>query len=351
MKLAFERVRGALMASTVANAANVEERVIEEVRRDMEASSRPGAQTNPAREPSRQRPLLLAAVAAALVFLVALGSSRSLARVGGPGHLLGARSILGDVVFVFFVLAVLVLAGLTYALWSGPRRRRRGDEPEWLVEEPPMQWWEKPLLLAMAFLPVAGLITVIVLLVRHLHHTPRVTATIPSPPSSTVPQHPHPGSVPSGHATTPVVHWWLWAVLVAALLMAAVVVTLVRRRFVARTRRGERVAASGELQALIEESLEELAREPDPRRAVIRAYAGMERAFARRGLGRRPFEAPLEYLARALAAIRVSRPAGTRLTALFERARFSEHAIDQGMKQEAIGALAAVRDELAEQTK
>jgi hypothetical protein len=316
----------------------------------VEANSRPGVQANPVSEPSPLRPPLLAVAACVLVFLVALGSSRSLARVGGPGHVHGARSIVGDFVFVFFVLALVVLAGLAYAVWGGSRWRRRSDEPEWVVEEPPMQWWEKPLLLAMAFVPAAGLITAIVLLVRHLHHTPGATATIP-PPISTFPQHPHPGSVPSGHAATPVVHWWLWAILVGVILVAAVVVALVRLRLVANRRRADRVVEPDELQTLIEESLDELAREPDPRRAVIRAYTGMERALARRGLGRRPFEAPLEYLARALAAIRVSRAAGARLTALFERARFSEHAIDQGMKQEAIGALAAVRDDLAEQTR
>ena len=49
---------------------------------------------------------------------------------------------------------------------------------------------------------------------------------------------------------------------------------------------------------------------------MIRAYTGMERTLARQGLGRRPFEAPLEYLARTLVALRVSRSAGERLTAV-----------------------------------
>ena len=106
-------------------------------------------------------------------------------------------------------------------------------------------------------------------------------------------------------------------------------------------------AVPGLLPKAIEESLAEIEREGDPRRAVIRAYVGMERALARCGLGRRPAETPQEYLARALVAIRVSRPAGERLTGLFQRARFSEHPVGAQMKQDAIAALTAVRDELA----
>jgi hypothetical protein len=72
----------------------------------------------------------------------------------------------------------------------------------------------------------------------------------------------------------------------------------------------------------------------------------MEHVLSRRGLGRHAFETPLEYLARALEALRVSRSAAARLTSLFQQARFSQHAIGPEMKHEAIRALAEVRDEL-----
>jgi hypothetical protein len=314
------------------------------------ASSPAEPTTSAVRRPPQRRPALVAAAVFVLVFVVALGSNRSLARVGGPGHVLAARTIAGDLGVVLLVLVLAVAAVIASALWGGGllRRRRGDDEPEWAVEETPM-WWEKPLLLAMAFLPAAGLVAAIVFLVRLWGGATRPARTVVPPSASIAPSgHASPGAVPSQHAAAPVVHWWIFAAAALVLLAAAALAVVWRRLHPVESRLGRAVEAR-ELQAVIEESLEELEREPDPRRAVIRAYTGMERTLARRGLGRRPFEAPLEYLARTLVALRVSRPAGERLTALFQRARFSEHTIDPGMKQEAIGALVRVRDELAEQ--
>ena len=44
--------------------------------------------------------------------------------------------------------------------------------------------------------------------------------------------------------------------------------------------------------------------------------------------------------------LRASAASVTRLTDLFEWAKFSRHDVDHGMKDEAIAALVAVRDEL-----
>ena len=51
----------------------------------------------------------------------------------------------------------------------------------------------------------------------------------------------------------------------------------------------------------------------------------MERALAAHGFPRRRFEAPHEYLNRVLGELSGGRRAAARLTALFERARFSPH--------------------------
>jgi Domain of unknown function (DUF4129) len=64
------------------------------------------------------------------------------------------------------------------------------------------------------------------------------------------------------------------------------------------------------------------------------------------GLPRAPHEAPLEYLARVLRELNVRAEAAHALTELFERAKFSQHEIDVAMKEEAISALARVRDDL-----
>jgi uncharacterized protein DUF4129 len=101
-----------------------------------------------------------------------------------------------------------------------------------------------------------------------------------------------------------------------------------------------------ELAAAMDESLDDLRAEPDPRRAVIAAYARLERVLAAHRLPRKPAEAPLEYLARMLDGLSVSPEAARRLTRLFERAKFSQHAVGSEMKEEAISALERVRDDL-----
>jgi hypothetical protein len=98
--------------------------------------------------------------------------------------------------------------------------------------------------------------------------------------------------------------------------------------------------------AIIDDTLEDLRSETDPRRAVVAAYARMERVLAVHGLPRDRSEAPAEYLERALEELSASASSASRLTRLFEWARFSDHPVEPGMKEQAITALEAVRDEL-----
>ena len=104
------------------------------------------------------------------------------------------------------------------------------------------------------------------------------------------------------------------------------------------------------LAAVLEDALADLRAERDPRRAIIAAYARMERLLAVHGVPRDPAEAPFEYLGRVLVELHASAGSVFELTALFERAKFSLHEVDTAMKDEAIAALAAVRDELRSRT-
>ena len=97
---------------------------------------------------------------------------------------------------------------------------------------------------------------------------------------------------------------------------------------------------------VLDETLDDLRAEADPRRAVIAAYARLERALATQGFARRPSETPEELLSRVLGRLEVSDESIRRLTDLFERAKFSQHDVDSAMKDEAIAALQQVRDEL-----
>lgn len=101
-----------------------------------------------------------------------------------------------------------------------------------------------------------------------------------------------------------------------------------------------------ELAATIGDAIDDLEAEPDARRAVIAAYARMEAVLARHGVRRRPSETPVEYLRRILLGLTGRGDSVSRLTGLFEQAKFSRHEIDASMKQDAIGALREIRADL-----
>ena len=101
-----------------------------------------------------------------------------------------------------------------------------------------------------------------------------------------------------------------------------------------------------QLAEVLDEALDDLRAEADPRRAVIAAYARTERVLAANGIRRRDSETPEEYLVRALDGLPPSASAVTRLTELYTWAKFSQHEVDRAMKDEAIAALEEVRDEL-----
>jgi hypothetical protein len=138
-------------------------------------------------------------------------------------------------------------------------------------------------------------------------------------------------------------NWSLTAAL-GGLLVIGGVVLLLRRRPLQPGPDGLSVAE--ELSRVAAASIDELRSEPDARKAVIAAYANMERVLAANGLPRRRAEVPFEYLARMLRQLEVRKDAVRALTELFEYAKFSPHEIDTAMKEEAIAAFAALRDDL-----
>jgi hypothetical protein len=154
------------------------------------------------------------------------------------------------------------------------------------------------------------------------------------------------GSTHQAAAHDPRAAWAaLFAIGIALVVSAVIVAVLVRKHRRELVDPGLLVAAA--LADVLDDTLEDLRGERDPRRAVIAAYSRMERTFAYYGFGREPFEAPFEYLARILSAQHASGHSVRRLTLLFERAKFSADQIDPQMKDDAIEALQALRGELA----
>jgi uncharacterized protein DUF4129 len=141
---------------------------------------------------------------------------------------------------------------------------------------------------------------------------------------------------------------WLPAIAMGTLLVGGAVgagglILWKRREGPAWEREAELTAALDEVLA---DTLDDLRAERDPRRAVIGAYARLERTFAAHDVARDPSETPREYVDRALDRLGVSTVSVRRLTLLYERAKFSPHEIDASMKDDAIDALAGLRAEL-----
>lgn len=145
--------------------------------------------------------------------------------------------------------------------------------------------------------------------------------------------------------SSPAFEWpVLWVAV--AFVLVAVVIGVLRARMRDPEQPNE-LGLGEDVAATISDAIDDLEREPDARRAVIAAYARMEGVLGRHGLARKLNETPIEYLRRVLHGVTSHGGAVTRLTDLFERAKFSSHAIGDKDKQEAISALREIRDGIA----
>jgi hypothetical protein len=130
----------------------------------------------------------------------------------------------------------------------------------------------------------------------------------------------------------------------AALMVGAALLTVAVRR--SRRRDSSEVGEQdADVLVALDESLDDLRRERDVRRAIVACYARMERALASAGRGRRAHETPFEFLRRVLE--RVAHEPGQVLTELFERARFSVEPMGETEKRSAITALEQLRGRVA----
>jgi hypothetical protein len=311
-----------------------------------------------------RRGLVPVAVAVGLLALAAVGSLR-----GPLGSGRGRASYPADLIDSLLLLLLLAMTAAAVlaviSLWPGrrlgrPRPRRGGS-------------WN-------LILPMAAVL--LLWLLRDMLGLGERGRD--EPPPSTIPV-PTTLEAPAPPPESGVVPW-----IVAGVALAAMVAVVVAQLAADRRRRRPPLTPAERLVGLLDDTLEDLEREPDPRRAVIAAWARMERGLAAAGLPRRPAEAPFEYAARVLEAALLLTHRGTpsgvpgppptdrgtpsgvpgplptdrgtpsgfpgplrpasvhRLTGLFERAKFSHHAIGQADRDEAIAALRAVRRELAE---
>ncbi len=104
-----------------------------------------------------------------------------------------------------------------------------------------------------------------------------------------------------------------------------------------------REAARGAILATIDAMLAD----PDPRTAIIGAYARLQTELSTRGAARKDYEGPKEHLHRVLSVLDIPSEPLERLIGLFEEARFSTHTLTASDRDRALGALRQVASNLA----
>jgi hypothetical protein len=100
------------------------------------------------------------------------------------------------------------------------------------------------------------------------------------------------------------------------------------------------------LAAAVEDSLEDLRREPDARTAIIKIYRNFERVLATAALPRRPWQTPVEFMRAVLGKAPLPPDPVRSLTGLFELARFSQHPVGAAERESAWRSLIEIRTAL-----
>ncbi len=98
--------------------------------------------------------------------------------------------------------------------------------------------------------------------------------------------------------------------------------------------------------ALLDDLAVDLDAEPDPGRAIRYAYARVEQQMTTLGVDRGESETAHEFMARALPILGEGGSLGA-LTNLFERARFSDLAVPESMRDDARDVLSSLRQQIA----
>jgi hypothetical protein len=236
-------------------------------------------------------------------------------------------SLLDVLAVVTRALAVLGLVALAFLL--GPSGRA--------PERPPRRTVIGPVVLLV-------MIVVAFALLRRLRPD-GIAEALPEAPTpgrpDVLPGGPSPGLLTSSAA--------LLIVIALAATAALVIRAVMRRRLPApaamvpdaRSVRARAVLSVAELVELVDA-------EPDPRRAVMLARAGMERLCALVAAPRRDTETTGEHLSRVSRLLGLSARAAGHLEMLSARAHFSDLAITPSMRAEAIEALRTVHRELSD---
>jgi len=280
---------------------------------------------------------LLAWAGLAASFLIALAAVMRMAGPAPAGHDVSGVIRLPEhvttAIVTLFGLAVLVF--VADLVWRVLSKGKQAGESEPAEEPTPVPPWLRRLTLVLSILNVV----VLVYLLRHAVLDGGFFSGAGGLASGLAP----PGAVPP---SAPALFNWVFGILALAAGLGAVALALwvaLGDRLAQEREEDAGEALTGPLEALVEESFEDLRSEPDPRRAIVRCYARFERVAADAGLERKPWFTPMEFMRETLVRLSVPHAAVPTLTGLFELARFSHHALGPRERDRALEALHEIR--------
>lgn len=284
------------------------------------------------------RPALAAGVVALLLIGVALATPGGFALVES----VASRPLRGElpVVGEYLLVALVVVSAITAILLAVKARSERPLDEESRY----FRWLRAPWWIRVA-VTIAGIVVIVIAVMLVV----RAGVDLPSALSGLVGDAPPAGSdaprAPGEAGGTNLVGW------LATIVFAMAVTLVLALLFILITPEGSIADLAGvdptdEVADSVELGLADLTTIANPRAAVLACYRTMTIAFRRAGVQERPSDTPFEFLERALVARRVDHDCARRLTELFERARFSNHTIDETTRREALSALNTVQNQL-----
>lgn len=204
-----------------------------------------------------------------------------------------------------------------------------------------LPWWMQILIRLMSILPLIAIVAVLVwawpgLEASFLAFSRRILQPLSD------------AEAPAPEIPVVALPWLGWLIglvgLVAALASLAIaLVLLFAERIADWLERGNRLATAEPLREAVEESLDDMAGETDPRTAIIRCYRRFERFAAQARVPRAPWQTSSEFVREALTRLGLPRAPVEQLTGLFELARFSDHPLEPGELDGARACLEEIR--------
>ena len=289
----------------------------------------------------RARPALLTGIAMMLLIGIGLATPGGFALVES----VATRPFRSELPAAaeYLLITLFVLSAVTAVLIAIKARRSRPlDKDSRLFKWLQAPWWVRALAMILAFAVFAGLLSLVI----------RADLDLPNVLRNLVGSAPNegPDAVPAGGegASTTVVGWLATIVfgMAVALVLSLLLVLIMPEPGAIAGLASPLDDDVDEVAGGVELGLADLTSIADPRAAVLACYLTMTTAFRQAGVPHRPSDTPFELLERALVARRVDGQSAKDLTELFERAKFSDHQVNESTRQEALAALRAVQREL-----